>query len=149
LKLFFDTSAFIKLFIDEKGSSSVRKLAEDYDNELYVLSLVRLESLSAICRRARNREISPEMMRKFIKSMDDILKYWHVEQLTEVVVDEAESLIKNYGYDNGLRALDALHLAAFTLNAESEWRFVCSDSRLCSAAETLGYKIINPVNDES
>lgn len=149
MKLFFDTSAFIKLFIDEKGCNSVRRLAEDYRNELFALSLIRLESLSAVCRRARNGEIPLEMIRKFIKSMDEVLQYWHVEQFTEVIVEEAESLMKNYGFDKGLRSLDALHLAAFTLNAESEWRFVCSDVRLCSVAETLGYEVINPVTDES
>ena len=144
MKLFFDTSAFIKLFIEEQGSSAVRMLVNDYKNELFALHLIRLESLSAVNRRARIGEISYEMMQKFSKSMDEVLFYWHIEPLTEVVLNEAESLITRYGFENGLRSLDALHLSAFTMNAEEDWRFVCADERLCVIAKSLGYEIINP-----
>ncbi len=47
MKLFFDTSAFIKLFIEERGSVKIKELVDDYRNELFGLHLIKLESLNA------------------------------------------------------------------------------------------------------
>ena len=58
---YLDTSAFVKLYVEEKGSDVVRTLAEDYDsNELIISDLTLLEARSAIRRRERQADVSAE-----------------------------------------------------------------------------------------
>lgn len=57
MNCFFDTSALVKLFHQEKGTARVEAIITDSNNVIWVLELVRLELFSAICRRFRDREI--------------------------------------------------------------------------------------------
>ena len=145
MNLFFDTSAFVKYLVDEKGTEEIRELIEDSSNELYGLSLIRLETYSALFRRAKNNEIPHEKLVEMCRIIDEVLEYWVIDSVTDDVMREAEALIRKFGLGPGLRTLDALHLASFSLNAEPDWCFVCADSRLCDIVKTLGYKTINPI----
>jgi uncharacterized protein with PIN domain len=51
--LFFDTSALVKVFHEEKGSEVVTSLIKAKDNEVWISELARIEFLSAIFRRVR------------------------------------------------------------------------------------------------
>ncbi len=53
--LFFDTSALVKVFHEEKGSEVVTSLIKAKDNEVWISELARIEFLSAIFRRVRDR----------------------------------------------------------------------------------------------
>lgn len=145
MNLFFDTSAFVKYLVEEKGSDVIRELIEDPSNDLYGLSLIRLETYSALFRRAKNNEIQNDKLVELCEIIDEVIGYWIVDSVTDDVMQEAETLIRKFGLNPGLRTLDALHLASFNLNAEPDWHFVCADSRLCNIVKTLGYKTINPI----
>jgi uncharacterized protein len=62
--LFFDTSALVKFFHEEKGSETVTNLVLSKDNEIWISELARIEFLSAIFRRFRNREVDDEQLRE-------------------------------------------------------------------------------------
>jgi predicted nucleic acid-binding protein len=145
MKLFFDTSALVKFFHEEKGSKEVTRLMTSPANTVWVSELVRLEFLSALFRRFRNREIDEDMLNKAIAGFIEELDTFNVEPLRRTVLEEAESLIKKYGAQQGLRTLDALHIATFILVAEKGWRFVAADQTLCEVAQSLGYNTINPL----
>jgi hypothetical protein len=53
-------------------------------------------------------------------------------------------MLQKFGKEHGLRTLDAIHLATFSLIAESKWLFVCSDETLCLVVKELGFEFINP-----
>ncbi len=55
--------------------------------------------------------------------------------------------MKNHVRTHGLKALDALHLGAFSLISEEDWAFVAADEGLCGVAEVIGYKTINPTKE--
>jgi len=59
--------------------------------------------------------------------------------------DEAENLLIKYGFEHGLRALDSLHLSAFNLIANEDWKLVTSDDLMCKIVNVLEYDIINPL----
>ncbi len=61
-------------------------------------------------------------------------------------VKEAENLLKSYGKTYGLRTLDALHLAAFSLISESDWTFVTADIKQNEVAQAMGFSTIFPIN---
>lgn len=55
--LFFDTSALVKFFHEEKGSELVTRLILSKDNEVWISEIAKVEFLSAIFRRLRSKEI--------------------------------------------------------------------------------------------
>ncbi len=72
---------------------------------------------------------------------------FNVFPLNSRVVAEAEQLLDKYGGVFGLRTLDALHLGAFQLAAESDWHFVAADRNLCRVVTELGFNILNPAQN--
>ena len=53
-------------------------------------------------------------------------------------------MLQKFGKDYGLRTLDAIHIATFSLIAEKKWLFVCSDETVCMVVKELGYQFLNP-----
>ncbi|HNR89209.1 MAG TPA: type II toxin-antitoxin system VapC family toxin [Spirochaetota bacterium] len=93
MKLFFDTSAFVNYLVAEQGSERVCALIDDPANELYALRYMRVETLSAVCRRARAGELSHELVAEFRSILDAMMPYWHIVPMSDDVVGEAEALI--------------------------------------------------------
>lgn len=145
MNLFFDTSALVKYFHEEYGTKLVTELINSNDNKIWVLDLFRLEFISALYRRFRNREIDETMLSEAIEGFEETLAYFTIEPLGEIIMQEAENLLKNYGKEYGLRTLDALHLGCFNLISGEDWSFVSADENLCKVVEHIGFKIINPV----
>jgi predicted nucleic acid-binding protein len=143
--LFFDTSALVKFFHNEEGTEAVTELLNSQENEIWVSELVRLEFVSALHRRFRNREIDEKILNEAIEGFDVEITHFNMEPLSHVIVCEAEDLLKRYGKEYGLRTLDALHLGCFSLISESAWLFVSTDENLCKVAELMGTKVINPL----
>ena len=145
MNLFFDTSALVKFFHEEEGSEVVTRLITSQENEIWISELVRLEFMSALFRRFRNREINDKQLREAISGFNEEISFFNVELLRQSVIKEAESLLKKYGKTQGLRTLDALYLGAFSLIAEEEWSFVAADETLCKVIQLIGFKAINPL----
>jgi len=144
---FFDTSALVKLFHEEKGSAAVESIIMDGQNEIWVLELVRLEFFSSICRRYRLAELSENDFNNILNDFEDQLLGFNIEPMGSVVLREAEQLMKEYGQNHGLKSLDALHLGAFRLLSDGEWLFVCADDKLCGVAQQCSLKVRNPVKE--
>jgi predicted nucleic acid-binding protein len=148
MNLFFDTSALVKFFHDEEGTESVTELILDRNNQVWISELAQLEFKSSVFRRFRTGEITEEPLEQALTSFDNQLAEFNVESLGRAVLDEADSLLKQYGKTYGLRTLDALHLGTFRLiSEEHDWVFVASDSNLCDVTEALGFEVINPLDD--
>jgi predicted nucleic acid-binding protein len=143
--LFFDTSALVKVFHEEKGSEVVTPLIKAKDNEVWVSELARIEFLSAIFRRVRNREISDEQLNEAVIGFEEQLYFFNVEPLGQAILREAELLLKKYGKRRRLRSLDALQMGTFSLISERGWYFVAADDILCEIAKNMGFAVINPL----
>ncbi len=147
MNLFFDTSALVKFFHEETGTSSITSLITDPENAIWILNLANIEFRCALYRRFRNQQINEEQLNRATRGFSAQLAYFHVEPIGEGVISEAEQLLNNYGKQWGLRTLDALHLGTFQLIAEKEWRFVTTDSKLADIAKVTGADVINPLNE--
>ncbi|OGV63495.1 MAG: hypothetical protein A3K19_31590 [Lentisphaerae bacterium RIFOXYB12_FULL_65_16] len=145
MKLFFDTSALAKYFHDEDGTDRVTGWIQAPGHEIQVLELVRLEFLSACQRRFRNGEIGLHEMRECVGGFEEELAGFEVEPFSRVFLREAERLIQEYGKEHGLRSLDAIHLAAFSLLAENDWVFVTADAFQTRAGRAMGMHVLNPL----
>lgn len=147
MNLFFDTSALVKYFHDEEGTQTVTELINSEENEIWISEIASLEFLSALFRRFRNNEIDEAKLEVAVLSFGEQVNYsFNVEPLGSAIIKEARDLLKTHGKVHGLRTLDALHLAAFSLLYDEDWFFVSSDGNLCQVLGHIGFRTINPID---
>jgi uncharacterized protein with PIN domain len=77
----FYTSAIVKFFHEEKGSKEVTKLIASSANTIWVSALVRLEFLSVLFRRLRNRELNKNMLNKAIAGFFEELNAFNMDEM--------------------------------------------------------------------
>ena len=145
--LFFDTSALVKFFHREEGTDVVTSLITDPGNRVWVSELARLEFVCALHRRYRMKEIDEDQLMRALDGFSSEFSRFNTRKIGSAVLDEAETLVNRLGKSVGLRALDAIHLATFSLfNQLEEMPFVATDEILLSAARSIRAKVINPLH---
>lgn len=125
-----DTSAVIKLLIEESHSKALAAFYDSHANAEWVSStLLRIEVARATAR--AKPALLPE-------ARDLLLAFSYIAMDDEVV--EAAMNEPN----RGLRSLDAIHLATARLFAEELDAIVTYDDRLLSAAREAGLPTLSP-----
>jgi len=69
MNLFFDTSALVKFFHEEEGTDIITDLILEQNNEIWISELGRLEFISAVFRRFRNKELDEGQLNTAIDSL--------------------------------------------------------------------------------
>lgn len=145
--LFFDTSALAKFFHREEGTDVVTSLITDPGNRVWVSELAKLEFVCALHRRYRMKEIDEDQLTRALDGFSLEFSRFNTSKIGTAVLDEAETLVNRLGKSMGLRALDAIHLATFSLfNQLEEMPFVATDEILLSAARSVRARVINPLH---
>ncbi len=140
---YLDTSAFVKLFVNEQGTDTMLKMLSDENNNFVLLSITRVEFRSALRRRERDGDISAADFRAIETHLAKNLAARFVFQpVSDQVLEYALSLLDTHP----LRAYDAVQLAGCqTLSQFAQSPvFVCSDKELLDAAKTEGFEVVNP-----
>jgi uncharacterized protein len=131
VKIFFDSSAFAKRYVEEPGSSAVDVLCSQAD-ELGISIICLPEIISALNRRLREQALSSLEYRKAKGSLAADVRDAQVVNLLPAVIFSCIVILES----NPLRAMNALHVAS-----AMEWRadlFVSSDKRQITAAKKAG-----------
>jgi hypothetical protein len=135
MKVFFDSSAFAKRYIEEPGSDTVENLCAQAPM-LGVSSICLPEIISALCRLKRDSIITKN---QYDGAKDTLLRDFEdiwVCNITPSVIGQTIHILET----NTLRTLDALHIGC-ALEWESDV-FVSSDIRQISAAKKAGLKTV-------
>jgi predicted nucleic acid-binding protein len=106
--LFLDTSSLVKLYVEEAGSASVRRLVADA-SRIAVSVLAYPEARSAFARRRREGALTASGLRAARAAFEQDWTRMVRLAVTEDVYRAAGSLAERHG----LRALDGLQLASF------------------------------------
>jgi len=135
MRIFFDSSAFAKRYIEEPGSEKVENLCAQA-SMVGVSSICLPEIISGLCRLSRDSiltknqyEVTKEAL---LRDFEDIT----VCNITPAVIGQTIHILET----NTLRTLDALHIGC-ALEWESDV-FVSSDIRQISAAKKAGLKTV-------
>ena len=144
--VYLDTSALLKLYIEEEGTERVVGLTDDLDGvRIVILDITPLEARSAVRRRQREGDVSGADADRILNRMeDDGSSLFLVQPSTSAVLEEAARLIDRHP----LRTYDALQLAGCLVtrdNVPGPLTFVCADMRLCEAAGQEGLTVSNPI----
>jgi predicted nucleic acid-binding protein len=135
MRVFFDSSAFVKRYIREEGSEVVLSWC-DQATELCLSGVGLPEIISAFCRLQRENLITP-LQYRHLKAMllADITDVAICDLTPEVMRHTIASLEKNV-----LRGMDAIHLgSAVALKVNV---FVSADARQCAAASQAGLQVV-------
>ena len=133
MKVFFDSSALAKRYIDEQGSEQVESLLQKASS-LGVSIICYPEIISAFCRLKRERALSKNQYEKAKTALMADLADASICTIAPIVIKQAVALLEA----NALRAMDALHIGcALEWNADL---FVTADMRQIAAAKHAGLK---------
>lgn len=148
-RYYLDTSALVKRYVDEAGSSWLRALTTPDQNALLFISRMTIvEVISAFARRLRDGSLTRE---EFAAARDafqgDCLDEYRVMPPTLEIVNMACALLERHP----LRAYDAIHLSTALkahqfLQSEGQLSltFLSADDRLNQCAATEGLAVDNP-----
>src|ERR1035437_248462 len=127
MRVFFDSSAFVKRYVREEGTDVVLSWC-DQATELCLSGVALPEIVSTFCRLEREKQVTP-LQYRHLKTMlmADISDAAICDLAPEVIRQTIIALESNV-----LRGMDAIHLgSALALNADI---FVSADARQCAAA---------------
>ena len=141
MRLYLDTSALVKLYVEEEGSPLVRKTVEEA--ETVTTSIIAyVETRAAFARRQREKSISlPDCKR--------VIRYFERDWDRYLALEATGSLVRRAGKlaeVHKLRAYDAIHLASasiFREKIEDTVSFASWDFQLQAAALREGLDLVN------
>lgn len=136
MRVFFDTSALAKRYVDEVGSEQVRMLCTEAD-ALGVSVLVLPELISTLCRLVREGRLSVENYRDLKSAVQADLSDADLCDLSQDAFEQTISCLENHS----LRALDALHVGSALVYQPD--LFVSADRRQAMAASREGLAVID------
>jgi uncharacterized protein len=135
MRVFFDTSAFVKRYIEEAGTDKVIAICRQADD--LVLSVICLpEMISTLNRLVREGKLSSPEYQKTRDLIFTEIEDTEICYVTPEVVTQTIKCLEN----SPLRAMDALHLGCALL-VEPDL-FVSSDQRQVEAARREGLNVI-------
>lgn len=143
--LYMDTSALVKIYLDEPGSERMNGLASpDAEHRLAVCSITQVEFHSTIWRRRRAGEFDDATAEMTIERFNAHLR---IRFLRRPVDDRTLDLASELVARHPLRGYDGVQLAAclaLAITAQEPLTFVCADRRLLDAAEAEGLAVLDP-----
>jgi predicted nucleic acid-binding protein len=138
--LYTDTSALIKLFLNEPGTVEMRAAQSTYEG-FATAAIGYVELRAALATAIRNGRIPPE---RRADAAIDAERLW--ASVAEVPIEAV--LIRRAGdlaEQQRLRGYDAVHLAALqSFGGPGDVVFACWDDDLRRAARGLGYRLLPP-----
>lgn len=142
--VYFDTSAFVPLFIDEPSTRRCRDLWEAAD-AVVVTRLVFVEVSAALAQALRAGRISRSDHAEALVRMNGFWEQCHVRELDEPLMRRAASLADRFG----LRGYDSVHCAAAAAISDNEVVAVSGDQALLRAWQELRLAVADPNGDVS
>lgn len=139
MRIFCDTSALAKRYVQEPGSEDLEELFSSIATEIFISTLAFVEFASAMGRKLRNKELTKAKVGETIKELEkDWYEVFAKIPLEDVLAETAAAI----ALENSLKGADAVHLAsAHRVDAEL---FVASDNKLIRVANKLGINSYNP-----
>jgi len=139
--IYLDTSAFIKLYLREKGSTEVHDLVVSQQDPLPVWSLIELEFINALRFKVFLADVAPEEVERLIDLYRDRRRagQYYAPHLDPVALHELAIQMTGRTAAIGSRALDILHVSAARLCAAA--RFLTADRRQAALAEAEGVDV--------
>ena len=140
MRLYLDTSALVKLHIDEEGRLGVRRAVADAETTA-TTAVAYVEARAAFVRRRHEGVLSVKDYARITTDLDADWQRYLVVTITDRLIRESARLAEIHR----LRAYDAVHLASATgirARLAEPVVFACFDRRLGRAARREGLRLL-------
>lgn len=146
---FLDSSALVKRYVAETGSTWLQALTHpQVNNHLIITRITWVELLSALARRQREGNLSPNAVDRAVQAFRyDLDMQYQTVEFDRALAEAAGQLVRQYV----LRAYDAVQLAAalrvqaaLSSSQTARLTFVTADTRLITTAQAEGMATDNP-----
>lgn len=131
---YFDSSAFVKRYVQESGTERVLEIFKDTDR-VVASCLLLPEFISALNRFRREKLFSPEIYAQLKSAFFSEVRSAEIVDMTPEVIHEAINCIESVA----VKTLDAIHIAS--ANATHCNLFVTADQRQAKAAQRMKLKV--------
>lgn len=135
MRVFFDSSAFAKRYLDEQGTAEVIAWCEQA-TELSLSVIAIPEIISAFCRLRRERRLSASQYLRLKGELTADIADALICDTTPQVIGHSIQALEHHA----LRAMDAIHVGAALASAADV--FVSADARQCVAAKAHGLRVV-------
>ena len=138
--LFCDTSALIKLLIDEPGSDQIHQ-ASQAAVAIAACRITWAEAMAAMARRQREDPVSADAIEQARQRLHQLWTFFSIVEVSQDLVETAGSFADGFA----LRGYDSVQLAAaYTLQrtAAQPLSVACFDRRLNQAAQILKLEVL-------
>ena len=139
--LYLDTSALVKLYLDEPGRSVVTA-AVSAEGVVATQELAYIETHAAFSRAEREGRLTHPDLDRLRDEFERDWPSYLVIKVSQPLLEQSVKLVDSFA----LRAYDAVHLAAaqtLAREAGEPVSFACFDRRLNRAAEVLGMNLVS------
>jgi predicted nucleic acid-binding protein len=129
--LYLDSSALVKLYVEEPGSAAVAARVEDAE-AVVTARVSYAEARAAFARHRRDGALTVAALRRVVRELDAEWGAYTVVEVSDPVVRRAGALAERHA----LRGYDAVQLAAALdmRGVELDLEFASFDARLARAA---------------
>lgn len=135
--VYFDSSAFVKLLVEEDGSEVAATLWDRSDAAVSS-RLAYPEVCAALAAAGRDHRLDRDGQRHAGSAWEEFWAATRVVELTESIAAHAGELARAHA----LRGADAVHLASALAIGTSDTLFAVWDARLRSGAQTVGIRVV-------
>lgn len=136
MRVFFDTSAFVKRYVSEAGTDAVLEWC-DQATEIILSGIALPEIISAFCRLQREGKITDTQYRQLKSLLLADIEDAAICDLSPVVLMQTITSLEK----NVLRGMDAIHIgSAVALKADV---FISVDKRQLEAAARMGLRVVS------
>ncbi len=138
--LYLDTSALVKMYVDEEDAPRVRAAVSDA-NVVGTSEIAYVELRSALARRARDGSLDRSAYRRALRDVEADWPQLFLITIDNRLVHDAGDIAERYR----LRACDAIHLAsslALQSGVEEPVTFACWDKALESSAVAAKLRVL-------
>ncbi len=139
MNLYFDSSALLKRYLNEKGDTKVRGLF-DKSERIFVSVVTHVECASAFQRLLQTKFIDKSEYERLTNEIAIDFPFFETVPFDEDVKQIALKVIEKHP----LKPLDTIQLASLIYIAEEVESFVVCDNKLKKCSREEGFKIIDP-----
>lgn len=134
MTLYLDTSALVKLYVEEPGAAEVCRLVAGAAH-VSTSRVTYVEARAALARRYRERALSRSEYAELVRALEHDWEAYLRLEVTEPIIKLAGEMTERHA----LRAYDAIQLAsAVSMPPRLRITFLAADERLLAAASSEG-----------
>lgn len=132
---YFDSSAVVKVYVQESGRATVLRLLRLH--EVVVSAILPVEIRGALRRRAEENAIKSSRLPAALNQLAADRDQWNLLAVSKEILARAEEIVATHA----VRTLDAIHIASakeFAERLQARVPFISADHRQVEAAAAVG-----------